>query len=418
MRYRFSVITGTALFLISCAGIPHPITEARYIEDSFGFCHAGRKGSVEKELIASFGADMVRQDITWKLIEKQPGEFDFSFFDARMKAADDAGVEMLGILVYDTPWLHDNPERKRQIDPEDMHYWLAYVEAVAERYGDRVAAFEVWNEPNYNTFWTGTDEDFFKLTAETVKTLNRVAPDTTVIVGAIVLHYLKNGLTYLREFLASGAADGADAISVHSYGLSHIVNARRLAKAQSIMDSYGFTGELWITEMGIPTDGIYPHVVDPVKQGAHAAKWITSAYAAGADRIVWYSMYDVYKKGEAPPGTSSESFFGVAYEDAELKSGGKVLQRLAPELTGSYWSPDLIKLGEGKRLPAAIYSFDVGDSQAIAVAWSKVGSITVTLDGFPQGAVVYETLTDKEWFWEAGDDLILTPNPLIIKGHF
>ena len=417
MEHRLLLMMGIVVSLISCAGIPHEVTETRYIEDSFGFCHAGREGSVEKDFIASFGADMVRQDIYWRHLQPQPGDFDFSYFDKRMAAADDAGVGMLGILDYDTPWLHDRPKNTRQVDQDDLHYWLAYVEAVAKRYGNRVTAFEVWNEPNYNLFWTGTDEDFFKLTIETVKTLNRVSPDTPVLVGALVLNPLKHGLRYLKKFLASGAADGADGISVHCYGLSPMVNARRLAKAQRIMDSYGFSGELWITEMGIPTDGWYPHAVSPEKQGSYAAKWIASAYAAGADRIVWYCMYDTYIPGDEPEGTTSEDFFGIAYRNYELKYGGEVMQRLVPDLTGSYWKPDLIKLGPGENLPVVIYPFDMGDSQAIAVAWSRAGSVTASLDGFSHGAVVYDTLTGEEWVLQAESSLIFTPHPLIIKGQ-
>lgn len=416
MNRYFYFLAGIILLFAACAGIPHPTVGSRNITDSFGFCHAGEAGAAEREFLASLGADTVRLDITWARLQEKPGDFDFSFFDAKMKAADEAGVNVLGILVYDTPWIHENSKGKSQVDPEDFPAWLTYVEAVAERYGDRVEAFEVWNEPNYRRFWTGTDEDFFHLTTETVKTLNQVAPDTPVLVGALVLHPLRNGRGYLRKLLESGAADDADAISVHCYALSFLPNAQRLTDVRQILDSYGFEGELWVTEMGIPTGGDYPHAISPEKQGIHTAKWIPSAFATGIDRIFWYELYDDIRHEEAPPGTSSEAFFGVSYRDFELKGAGEVIKRLVPDLTGSRWAPDLLDSEMGKGVPSVIYPFDLGNSHVTAVAWSKIGRHTVTLEGFSQGARIYETATGQEWTWTDGERFILNPEPIIIKG--
>lgn len=43
----------------------------------------------------------------------------------------------------------------RQVDPENIPAWVEYVEVAAERRADRVQAFEVWNEPNFDRFRTG-----------------------------------------------------------------------------------------------------------------------------------------------------------------------------------------------------------------------------------------------------------------------
>ena len=162
-RRRGTAVHRLMLFLLpvlgGCAGVPHPENESRYMADSFGFAHAGIRGEADRELLALMGADMVRQDISWSEAQGRPGPFDFTFFDARMDAADAAGVSMVGLLVYDTPWIHDNPEGLRQVDPEDIPAWVDYVEAAAERYADRVEAFEVWNEPNFDRFWTGSEEE-------------------------------------------------------------------------------------------------------------------------------------------------------------------------------------------------------------------------------------------------------------------
>ena len=63
--------------------------------------------------------------------------------------------------------------------PRDYTEWATLIQRVVghcvERYGPKEVGkwlFEVWNEPNLNAFWTGTQRDYFKLyryTAEAIK---------------------------------------------------------------------------------------------------------------------------------------------------------------------------------------------------------------------------------------------------------
>jgi xylan 1,4-beta-xylosidase len=66
--------------------------------------------------------------------------------------------------------------------PKDYKQWAMLIDRLAahwvERYGLREVRewfFEVWNEPNLRSFWTGTQRDYFKLyryTAEALKNVN------------------------------------------------------------------------------------------------------------------------------------------------------------------------------------------------------------------------------------------------------
>ena len=66
--------------------------------------------------------------------------------------------------------------------PRDYQQWAALIETLVAhwvaRYGIREVAawfFEVWNEPNLHDFWTGTQDDYFKLyryTAEAIKNVS------------------------------------------------------------------------------------------------------------------------------------------------------------------------------------------------------------------------------------------------------
>lgn len=402
--------------LSSCAGYSHAVTENRFIGESFGFCNGMEYGSESKQFMKSLGATYARRDIFWDEIQDELGSFDFTFFDEKLADAKSADLNVIATLLYDVPWIHENPSRKRQIDREDFPAWVTYVEASAQRYGDEVDAFEVWNEPNHPIFWTGSDELFFDLTKITVKTLKRIAPNTPISVGTLLYHPIFLGKSWLKKFLASGAAENVDALSIHFYGTSPVLAAKRLVEARRILDAYGFEGEIWVTEFGLTTGGIYPHQVRPKLQGAQAAKWISMLYAAGADRLIWYQLFDRHKPGMGGS-NDSESLFGVAYRDFELKKGGQVMQYLLPNLIQSHWAPELAPMDEKVKIPYVIYPFQGKNNLITAVAWNKIGGSKVTLKGFPEGARIYNTKTGQSWRWKPGDYFTLNTEPIIIKGE-
>ena len=104
--------------------------------------------------------------------------------------------------------------------PRDLAEWHDLVAALAQhlvdRYGiEEVAqwAFEVWNEPNLEVFWSGTREEYLRLYDESARAVKSVDPRLRVggpstAAGEWV------------ESLAAHAASGVplDFLSTHTYG--------------------------------------------------------------------------------------------------------------------------------------------------------------------------------------------------------
>ena len=66
--------------------------------------------------------------------------------------------------------------------PKDYKQWATLIERLVshcvERYGEREVGewlFEVWNEPNLKTFWTGTQREYFKLYRHTAEAIKNVS---------------------------------------------------------------------------------------------------------------------------------------------------------------------------------------------------------------------------------------------------
>ena len=67
--------------------------------------------------------------------------------------------------------------------PADYAKWATLIGKLAAHWVNRYGAtevrewfFEVWNEPNLKAFWTGTQQDYFRLYRETAAALKRVDP--------------------------------------------------------------------------------------------------------------------------------------------------------------------------------------------------------------------------------------------------
>ncbi len=67
--------------------------------------------------------------------------------------------------------------------PQDYGQWETLIHKLVshwvERYGIAEVAqwlFEVWNEPNLDNFWTGTQSDYFKLYRVTAEAIKDVDP--------------------------------------------------------------------------------------------------------------------------------------------------------------------------------------------------------------------------------------------------
>ena len=106
--------------------------------------------------------------------------------------------------------------------PRDMNKWAdlvrAFVEHEKERYGDaevRTWYFEVWNEPNLDGFWAGTQQQYFDLYGATARAIKSVSPDYKVGGPATA------GCGWIPEFIHFCDTNHApvDFISTHTYGV-------------------------------------------------------------------------------------------------------------------------------------------------------------------------------------------------------
>ena len=104
--------------------------------------------------------------------------------------------------------------------PADYNRWATLVSKLASHWIDRYGAsevtrwpIEVWNEPNMSGFWTGSQQDYFRLFEVTHKALKHVHPGLTVG-GPVTAQD-----AWIEDFLSFCGKAGVapDFISTHTY---------------------------------------------------------------------------------------------------------------------------------------------------------------------------------------------------------
>ncbi len=120
--------------------------------------------------------------------------------------------------------------------PKDYKKWENLIRNLVlhftDRYGlDEVKTwyFEVWNEPNLSGFWSGTQEEYFKLYTYSVRAIKSVNKEYCVGGPATA------GAAWVPEMISFCSTNSLplDFISTHSYGVK-----------QGYVDEYGTTGTI------------------------------------------------------------------------------------------------------------------------------------------------------------------------------
>lgn len=206
-----------------------------------GRAHEGLRASWQKQLRTvqrEIGFEYIRfhgifNDEMAIYREDENGEprFFWQYFDELFDFLREVGLKPIFELSFMPEAIASKPHtlfwwRGNACPPTDYDKWARLVKATVEhsieRYGlDEVLEWkwEVWNEPNLSSFWTGTQEEYFKLYAVSVHAVKSV--DGRLAVGGPSSSGadFRDDLNYLRAFLDFCARKKlpVDFVSAHPY---------------------------------------------------------------------------------------------------------------------------------------------------------------------------------------------------------
>jgi polysaccharide biosynthesis protein PslG len=232
------------------------------------------------DLVRDSGAGLTRVDVGWASLQQTARDRYEPWFldrlDAIVDAADARGVDLLLTFMNTPCWASTAPETLKQgcvgawwdrgvtayapADPRDYSRAIGFL---AARYRGRVAAWEIWNEPNHTGFWRAGDPasayaELLKAAYPAVK----AADPAAAVVGGSLSH---SDHQFTQRLYDVGVKGSFDAFALHPYSddvspmdpRSTIDErysfVRGVPKIREVMLSNGDDRPIWLTESGWST---------------------------------------------------------------------------------------------------------------------------------------------------------------------
>jgi hypothetical protein len=223
----------------------------------------------------------------WTALEPLKGVWNWQPLDIWVNAAEQHGGPDILLTLGQTPaWASTNPDDVNYVGagapapPANIQDWRDYITAVAQRYKGRIRYYEIWNEPNDPTYYTGTVAELADLTAEAYSILKAVDPGNTVLSPAAY----QPG--YLDQLLQAGIASNVDMIAYHFYETPPEATAADIANVNLVMAANGVSAmPLWASEGASGDNTTVPESL--------AAAYLVRKYlvhlAFGSIRFDWYA---------------------------------------------------------------------------------------------------------------------------------
>lgn len=238
----------------------------------------------------------------WDQVEMQDGDYYWPLVDAAVGDARDRGARDVLLVIGSTPEWAAEPGSAPFVTrpPRRNADWERWVRAVATRYRGQGLAYQVWNEANLSTFWTGTPEQMADLTARAFSVIRAVDPGATVVAASTTLRLPYSFSQFYPRYLAGLRSAGwpVDVFSAHTYPVSTGTPKTRQTLIRDYLDSLRQAGApqrpVWDTEVNYGMAGPGPAYPERDINGATAARWVALTYLdsirLGVARTYWYSQ--------------------------------------------------------------------------------------------------------------------------------
>lgn len=294
--------------------------------------------------------------VTWLAIETSRGVYNWSKLDGWLQT----GRNFIYCFGKTPGWAAANPT----LPPTDMRMWDEYVKALVAHAGSRIAAYEIWNEPNLTKFYSGDITKLLEM-AKRAFAIIKAAPSKPIVVSPCptwsTTYKVPAGKTgtdcavWMKDWLDIGGGQYSNAIAYHGYPDRKNIEGSTATKIKTMletMSAHSVRQELWDTEASWGMEQDYP---DPYLQAALLAK-LYLLHSPKVARFYWYG-WEYAPWGTLWDATNGEHAGAVAYREVYNWMQGKAIGDHIITSSGIYTVP----VGTGLAVwnPTGDATFDV-----------------------------------------------------------
>jgi hypothetical protein len=304
--FRLAAAVVLAVALVVTASLPASARDVRIRQALFGM-HDNTDGLASLETLHEGWVRFWDSSVRWDQIETSPGTYQWAHLDALVDQAQSHHAQMT-IVVAMTPRFYSSQPTNVPVSRIDRY--RAFVRRLMTRYRGRVGSYQVWNEPNISTYWTGTPHRMARLTKVMHDVRDAVDPKARVIAPSMVtrLPFELTGMSaYLNQRVGGRAVwRYVDAVAFSLYPLPRYHGRRgvpedtltllRAVKRRLHAAGVPASMPIWNTEInyGLKSGKRALTAAEPiraVRQAANVVRTFLLQGARGVKRIGWY-RYD------------------------------------------------------------------------------------------------------------------------------
>lgn len=162
----------------------------------------------------------------WADLEPSKGNFDWRKLAKQIQIAQQKDAKVMLVLGGTPDWAGGLTAM-----PSNLDDWRNYVRSVCRQFGSSISAYEVWNEANLQTFWSGSAAQMADLTKAAFEEIRGCGSGALVVAANTTSRADGSFGTFFPAYLQELKARGwpADAYSVHSYPKAAGGNGDRIA---------------------------------------------------------------------------------------------------------------------------------------------------------------------------------------------
>jgi hypothetical protein len=338
--------------------------------------------------------------VTWALLEPRRGAYDFGLLDRYVEAAESRHIQIVLTLAGTPTWASARPDEipvheggskgspGSAAEPDSLASWQDFVRAVGLHYKGKIHYYEMWNEPMFKPFYSGTVPQMIEMVRTARATLKEIDPDVQILSPPV--DGSPAGVRWLKEFLESGGGDLIDIYGFHLYvpGPPELM-VEKVETFQRILGSHNENAKpIWNTEAGWQMKTREPQM------GANfVARSFLVAWPLGVKRYMYYS-WDNDTMGIMPKGSRSE--MAEAY------------RKISQWLVGATMS-DCVVSPDGTWVEHVTRP----DGQRAKIIWNPSGEKRLSQDHIAN-ASSYETLTGRNIPVRDGTEISVGGSPILL----
>lgn len=319
------------------------------------------------QLLDSLGIHTLRDDISWKDIENEQGEYNFSKYDEWIGELYHSGFELIAIINNPGDLLGAD---KIISNDEELNKLVRFCVEFAKRY-PQITQYEILNEPNLNYIMPDTVNYYTKAIRIIEEELKKINSNIKILAGstaAVVYDEDEklSSVTFVKSIL-DNTKGKVENISLHQYDETKNANwvRRMLSQHVELLNKKGGFNNIFITEYGAST---YKNGYSELEQSSRIIKHAMLFKENNVKKSVIYNSRNI---GNVI--TSREHNFGIINYDYTPKSTYYILKNYYEKTNGSEYI-GTVNLNEG----IEAHVFDK-DGKPKIILWTNDGDTVINI---------------------------------------